>query len=823
MINDADLARLIGSLSLRQKAALCSGMDFWTTKAIPSKGIPTLRMADGPHGLRYEDKKNRKKNGAPTRKATCFPPEVALACSFSPQLARRVGAAIAEECESAGVHVILGPGVNIKRSPLGGRNFEYYSEDPLLTGEMAAEFINGVQEKGVATCLKHHAVNNQEDWRMSISAAVDERALFDIYLRAFEIAVQKSSPASIMASYNKVDGVYATENRRLLTDILRLRFGFAGAVVSDWSAVSDRPAGIAAGLDLEMPASGSVTDLAIEEAVKNGELPEDALDTACWNVLRMVFAWARPEENLPSCPWEDHHALAVEALTKSAVLLKNETMLPLAREGYTGDKPLVVLGEMADRPHFQGGGSSVINPRKLVSFTEALESEGIPFAYHRGYHGLKPGPKLIEEAVEAARGAQTVLLFLGLPDVYECESYDRETLSLPDNQLALLEAVTAANPNVCVVLSAGAPIEAHWLDGVRALLCLHLAGEGFGEGALRLLFGQANPSGKLAESWPGSPRDTPCHHAFPMGPNEVRYRESIYVGYRYYDTANKPVFFPFGFGLSYTRFRYSDLSVDSFAVQRGMTCRLSFTLHNEGDCDGEEIVQVYSARRASAVFQPAHELVAFERVALAAGQSIRISLEVPYDHFAFYDTVLGKRVVEAGEVELQVGTDSRNLPLRAQITLEGETLSPAPAAAAAGPYGSISDNEFPEEAFTALLGRPPLDNSPPPKGEFGWHTPLSLMRKNPMGNFLFHFATLISRIVVHFSPEREANRHAADQLAHDMPFKNIVITSSGIISPGTAAELLKICNGKINPFPLLYHLIKRPPYKNIAKHLDDKE
>lgn len=816
-MNDADLAKLIGSLSLRQKAALCSGADFWTTKPIPSKGIPSLRMADGPHGLRYEDKQNARENGAPSRRATCFPPEVALACSFSPQLARRVGHAIAEECEAAGVHMILGPGVNVKRSPLGGRNFEYYSEDPLLTGEMAAGFIEGVQEKGVATCLKHYAVNNQEIYRMSVSAAVDERALFDIYLRAFEIAVKKASPASIMASYNKVDGTYATEHRRLLTDILRLRFGFTGAVVSDWSAVADRPAGVAAGLDLEMPASGSVNDLAIEEAVNRGELSIDALDTACWNVLRLVYGWHRPDGTLPACDYENHHALAAEALAKSAVLLKNDGMLPLATK-----EPLVVIGEMAGGPHFQGGGSSVINPVNLVSFIRALNNEGIPHVYKHGYKGIKPNQRLIDEAVQAARGAETVLLFLGLPDVYECEGYDRETLSLPGNQLALLDAVAAANANVCVVLSSGAPVEVGWLHRVRALLCLHLGGEALGEAALRLLLGRDNPSGKLAESWPAALADTPCHYAFPMGPNEVRYRESIFVGYRYYDTAGVPVQFPFGYGLSYTSYEYSDLRLEKDSLVKGEACRLSFTLANTGPVDGEEIIQVYAARRNSAAFQPAHELVTFTRVTLKAGESARVELEVPYEHFAFHDAASGRHVVEAGEVELQVGASSRDLPLRKTLTLAGERLSPTTAASIHGPYGDVKDNSFPEDAFTALLGKGPTDNTPPRKGEFGWHTPVGLMRHGPWGWVTYLVGLLVSRIVVHFSHEKEANRHAADRLARDLPFKNAVITSSGIISPRAAEELLALCNGKFNALPFIYHfLIKRPPYKNIAKHLDE--
>lgn len=810
-MSDKELWALLQSLSLQEKAALCSGADTWQTKPNAAKGIPSLRMADGPHGVRLEDGKHEKLTGAHSLPSTCFPPECALACSFSPALARRVGGAIAAECLHYDIGMILGPGVNIKRSPLGGRNFEYYSEDPLLAGEMAAGFIEGVQSCGVATSLKHFAVNNQETKRMSISAALDDRALFDIYLKPFEIAVKKAHPATLMCSYNRVGGRYASENRRLLTDILRLRFGFTGAVISDWGAVNNRPDGISAGMDLEMPSSGGANDYAIVQAVQNGTLCEDALDTACWNLLKLIFAYAKTGQPspIPACDFTAHHALAVEALEKSAVLLKNENLLPLGE-----NEDIAVIGEMAKEPRYQGGGSSLINPQNLVSLADALQADGKPYAYAAGYHGNQTSEALLAEAAKTAAGAKTVVLCLGLSDSYECEGFDRTHLNLPEAQITLLKTVAAANPNICVLLCCGSPVEAPWLSSARALLCLYLGGEGTGEAALNLLFGRANPSGKLQESWPLALQDTPSFHYFPMGPNEVCYNESIFVGYRYYDTANIPVQFPFGFGLSYTTFVYSGLKLANIQLAKGEALKAQFTITNTGTRPGEEIAQLYLRRKTSAHFQPAHELKAFTRVSLLPGETQTVSLEVPYSELGFFDATTQTHVVEQGEYEVQAGAHSRNLPLRMSFTAAGGAPSGKGAFSAAGYYGKLKGNTFPPTEFEALYqGKRLPNNRLPKKGEYTFTTPVDQMTGSFWGRRVLSLVRFVSCKFIRFSTQPAANRRAGLAMANDLPFENILLQSWGIVNAAALQALLDMCNGKHGFWRFVVAMLKKPPYR----------
>lgn len=806
-MDDKQLLALIKGLSLRQKARLCSGADGWHTEAIPEKGIPSLFMADGPHGLRVEDPKNAKQNGGASRPATCFPSEVALACSFSPTLTQQVGEAIAEECLAEGVGMILGPGVNIKRSPLGGRNFEYYSEDPLLAGEMAAGFINGAQEKGVGASLKHYAVNNQETYRMSINAAIDERALWDVYLKPFGIAVRKAQPATVMASYNRVNGQYATQHRRLLTQILRLAYGFNGAVVSDWGAVYDRPAGIEAGMDLEMPASGHVNDYAIEQAVKNGALSADALDTAVWNILRLVFRYAKTET--APCDYEAHHRLAVDAAAKSAVLLKNDGMLPLGRTA-----KIALIGEMAQKPRYQGGGSSVINPKNLVGLRQAMEQAGLPFRYAPGYAGGVTSSALLAEAEAAAKEAEAVVLVIGLPDSFECEGMDRRHLSLPEGHLRLLEAVAKQNENLCVVLCCGAPVATPWLKRCNALLLPHLAGEGVGEAVVKLLYGDENPAGKLAESWPLRLEDTPCAHHFPQGPNEVRYNESIYVGYRYYDTVSAEVRFPFGHGLSYSSFSYSGLRLSHEELGQSDTLRLHFTLTNTGERRGEEIAQAYLRHINPAAFQPAHELKAFGRFALEPGESREVSLEIKHKALGYWDTASKTHFVAEGEYEVQVGPSSRELPLAAVFRAKGGRPNPPPAQLASAPYGQIKDNRFPGEEFAKIYGRPFLSNEKPRQGGYTDITPLGLMDESRVGRAVARLAVLVSRKTTVFSSDPEVNRKAADAMAKELPFKNLVLHTGGLLSPAAAQKLLDVCNKTGSLCGFVAALCRKKHYRN---------
>ncbi len=790
-MNDKQIWELIRSLTLEEKSALCGGINSWQTLALPEKGIPSLRMADGPHGVRREDKAHTRENGGPSIPATCFPPAAAMAGSWDTHLMQTVAAAMGAEARSQGVQVLLGPGANIKRSPLCGRNFEYFSEDPLLAGEMAAAWIQGVQSQGVGASLKHFAVNNQETKRMSISAAVDVRALFDIYLKPFEIAVKKAAPATVMASYNKIGGVYSCDNRWLLLEILRLRFGFKGLVMSDWGAEDKRDAGIAAGCDLEMPASHGAGTRVILDAIQAGTLSEDALDTAVWNVLRLVFRYTAEDRPSP-CNYAAHNELAAAAAAKCAVLLKNED----AHLPFDAGKPLLVIGGMAENTHFQGGGSSIVNPKKRTNLLQALNAAGQNYTYMPGYAGYGRDAALVQNAAVAARNASQVLLVLGLPDLFDCESYDRTHLRLPDNQLEVLEAVAAANPDICVALCTGGALETPWLAKVRSLLCLYVGGQAVGEGARRVLFGLENPGGHLAESWPLALESTPCYHHYPMGPNEVSYNESLYVGYRYYNSADVKVQFPFGYGLSYTRFEYSELSLETAALDEGETLRVRFTLANTGDVAGDEVAQVYLSRPDSALYQPAHTLVGFARVSLAAGARQTVEIALPYARFAAYDPSTGTDVVEAGRYGLHVGDSSRSLPLSAQVQVAGVTLTPAAPFSKSGFYGQIQGNTFPAAAFEAIYQKPLLSNMPRQKGTYTMHTTLGEMHRSAIVRFFKKRALAVARKSMQSSQDPLASEKALRASTDDLPFKNLVSMSAGVVSPEAAETLLRAVNGK---------------------------
>lgn len=791
-MGDTEIRTLINSLTLEEKAALCSGADSWTTKPNAEKGIPALRMADGPHGIRREAPDRMQENGGASMPATCFPPEVTLACTWDTGLMHQVGQALGAEARDQGVRLLLGPGVNIKRSPLCGRNFEYFSEDPVLSGEMAAAWINGVQSCGVGASIKHFALNNQEHKRMSISSLADERAFFDIYLKAFEIAVKKSSPATVMASYNKIGETYACSSRRLLCDILRLRFGFDGVAISDWGAVDSRTAGIFAGLDLEMPGSGGVNDAEIVKAVKHGIITEDTLDTACWNLLRLIFKYAETESTPPPCNYGEHDELAATAAAKGAVLLKNsEAVLPFDK-----DEKLVVIGQMAKKPRYQGGGSSIVNPKMLTSFTSALDAAGADYEYHPGYEGYETDIAMITEAAKAAKGAKQVVLFLGLPELYECEGYDREHLSLPENQLKLLTAVTNVCQNIVVALCCGGAVETPWLGKIKGLICLHLGGQAGGEGARRVLFGDETPGGKLTESWPLKLEDTPCYHHYPMGPQNVTYNESIYVGYRYYSTAKKAVQFPFGFGLSYTRFEYSNIILSRKTLSPGAEAQISFTVTNTGSVQGDEISQLYISNNSSAMYQPAQELAGFARTTLKPGESKKVTIPLNYTTLTRCEPASGMAVVEEGEYGVYVGGNCQSLPLSGSIrVVKGTKLAPAPAFEKTGWYGNIKDNTFPAEKFEAIYGKPLPKNTPVQKGMYTMHTTLGEMKESAIVRRLTKLVLAFAGGRLNFSTDKAAEKKALEKGIEDLPFKNLVNLSGGAVSHEAAEILLSACNG----------------------------
>jgi len=655
------------TLTLEQKAALTSGSDFWHTEAVPDAGIPRIMVSDGPHGLRKQPEDGDPFDIGGSVPATCFPPAVALACTWNVELARAEGEALGEEARAEKISVILGPGVNIRRSPLCGRNFEYFSEDPFLAGELGAAWVEGVQSQGVGTSLKHLAANNQETDRLRVSARVDDRTLREIYLPAFERIVKGARPLTVMCSYNKINGVYSSENPWLLTELLRDEWGYDGLVVSDWGAVNDRVAAVSAGLDLTMPVPGN--DDVLVDAVSSGVLDESVLDVAVERLTTLIERTRDAVADDVSYDVDAHHALAKSVALEAAVLLKNDGILPLD----PGAGTVGLIGEFARTPLFQGQGSSQVVATRVDSALDAVTAligDRARFAPGFEIEGGEDAA-LLAEAVEVARAVDVAVVFLGLPASYDSEGADRTHIFLPPSQLAVLDAVVAASPNVVVVLSNGSVVSvSDWQDGVRAVLEGWLLGQAGGAATADLLFGVANPSGKLTETIPLRLEDTPCHLNFPGSDGEVEYGERVYVGYRYHDTVGAPVAYPFGHGLSYTTFEYSDLSVapagDGFAA--------TFTVTNTGTRAGSETAQVYVRDVESSVDRPAHELKGFAKVALEPGASQTVTVELDGRALAFWSLREQRWLVEAGEFELQVGASSRDIRLAATVVSPGDGI-----------------------------------------------------------------------------------------------------------------------------------------------------
>ena len=667
-----DIKSLVSQLTLEEKAGLCSGADFWHTKAVERLGIPASMVSDGPHGLRKQDEEVDHLGINDSIKAVCFPAASATAASFDREMLCRMGEAIGDSCQHEKLSVVLGPAVNIKRSPLCGRNFEYFSEDPYLAGQMASALIHGIQSRNVGTSIKHFAVNSQEHRRMSSSADVDERTLREIYFPAFETAVKQEQPWTVMCSYNRINGVFASENPWLLTEVLRGEWGFEGYVMSDWGAVSDRVAGVKAGLDLEMPASGGFNDRKIVEAVRSGKLDEAVVDQAVERILNIVYRFV--EHAKPETPWdkEAQHLLAAEVAADCMVLLKNEEgILPLSRED-----EIAFIGEFAEKPRFQGGGSSHINCFKTTSALEA--AEGLKIRYARGYSVADDcaTDEMIREAVEAARSARVAVVFAGLPDVYESEGYDRTHMRMPDCQNRLIEAVAAANPNTVVVLYNGSPVEMPWIGSVKAVLEAYLGGQAVGLATVRILFGEVNPSGKLPESFPKKLSDNPSYLFYGGEGDTAEYREGIFVGYRYYDRKETELLFPFGHGLSYTSFDFSDLrlSRERITDQESLTATVRVT--NTGKRAGKTVVQLYVGDCESSVFRPVRELKGFDKVFLEPGESKDVSFTLDKRSFAYWNTKIHDWHVESGEFRIEIGHSSRDIACCAAVQVDSTAEIP---------------------------------------------------------------------------------------------------------------------------------------------------
>lgn len=702
---------IIDQMTLEDKVALCSGADFFTTKAFEKYDIPGIIMVDGPHGLRKPVAEADHLGLNKSVPSTSFPTASLTACSWDRDLLREMGEAMGEEALQEGISIVLGPGVNIKRNPLCGRNFEYFSEDPYLAGEMGAGWIQGIQSKGIGASLKHFAVNSQETERMSSDSILDERTLREVYLTAFEKAVKSAKPFTVMCAYNKFNGVYCSDNNYLLRKILRDEWGFEGVIVTDWGAMNDRIESLKAGLDLEMPGSNSHFDGEIVEAIHSGELSEERLNESVDRLLDLIFTGIKNRKPEYHYDAEEHHQLAKKIASQSAVLLKNEEkILPIPK-----NKKIALIGALAKEPRYQGAGSSHIIPTKLSSAMDGLNTLGVEYTYIDGYSLKSQGDEsLLKEAVEGAKGCDVAVIFAGLTDDYESEGFDRNSLAMPESHNLLIAKVAEVNPNTVVVLVGGAPVEMPWLSKVKAVLNMYLAGQASGLAAAELLMGIVNPSGKLAESYPLSYEDVPSAGVFETGWRQAQYREGLYVGYRYYEKAQKQVLFPFGHGLSYTAFEYSDLTLSHTQLDAPYALNISLTIRNTGDVDGAEVAQVYVSDTNQDAYRPAKELKEFAKVFLKAGESKRVSFTLDARAFAIYDVDEGDWVVPQSAYKVGVGASSRKVRLEAEVKVHGATVKAREIPEwYSRPIGKVS-----QEDFEALLGRKIEPVKPRRKGEY---------------------------------------------------------------------------------------------------------
>ena len=692
-----DVKSIIRELSLEQKCALLSGGDTFQSRGLPQFGIPSIWLSDGPHGVRKQAGASDHLGINPSEPATCFPTASAVASSWDPALGEEMGQALGQEAAAQNVAVLLGPGLNVKRSPLCGRNFEYFSEDPYLAGKMAASYIRGIQKNGIAACPKHFAANNQELRRMASDSIVDERTLRELYLTNFEIAVTEGHPKTIMTSYNLINGTYANENAHLLQEILRDTWGFDGAVVTDWGGSNDHALGVKNGSTLEMPAPGLDSARELCKAVKDGRISEVDINVRLEELLNLINDTTGALEKAPkTIDWDAHHALARKAAAESIVLLKNKgDLLPLDPEA-----KIAVIGDFAQTPRYQGAGSSVVNAPKVDSFLQVFEESGLhSVGFAQGFNRQgKPDPSLQAKAVELAAQADVVLLFLGLDEVKESEGLDRSDMKLAKNQIDLLLAIHRVNPKLVVILSSGSAVETGWQSHCQGLLWAGLGGQAGAGAVLDVLTGKVNPGGHLAETWPLHMEENPSYHNFGGPGRNVEYREGLYVGYRYYQTAGVPVAYPFGYGLSYTTFAYSNLTT----TPNGVTV----TVENTGDRAGDEVVQVYIAKPDAKIFRPAQELKGFLRVHLEAGESRTVTIPLDDKAFRYWNDPAGRWAVEGGSYEVRVGGSSADIQLTATVTVaatedanpyEGLTLPH---------YQSGQVQDVPDEEFTALLGHP---------------------------------------------------------------------------------------------------------------------
>lgn len=667
------IRNLVKQMTLEEKAGMCSGKDFWHTKGVERLKIPSVTLSDGPHGLRKQEEKGDHLGMGDSIEAVCFPAGCLAASSFDRKLLLKLGETLGNECQAENVSVILGPAMNIKRSPLCGRNFEYFSEDPLVSTELAAAYINGVQSRNVGASPKHFLANNQEHYRLTGTSDVDERTLREIYLASFEGAVKKSKPWTIMGAYNKINGIFATENETYLTDVLRSEWGFDGYVVSDWGAVNERVPGLKAGMELEMPSSNGVNDKKIVQAVQNGELKEEILNRACERMLEVMYRFLENRDETAVFDRENDHKTAGMIAEESMVLLKNNGhILPLGAE-----QKIAFIGHYAKVPRYQGGGSSHIHSSKVTSALEAGKGNpNITFAQGFDDHAEKSDSELLLEAVNIAEQADVAVLFIGLPERYESEGFDRKHMRLPECQNELVKEVCKVQKNVVVVLHNGSPVEMPWADRVSAILECYLAGEAVGEAQYRILYGEVNPSGRLAETFPIRLEDNPTWPFYGKEGETVPYREGVLVGYRYYDTKHMNVLFPFGHGLSYTEFEYSDLELSAEQMKDTDRLQVSLTVKNIGTRSGKETIQLYVSQKEPDFVRPEKELRAFEKIALEPGESRKVVFVLDKRAFAYWNIPLHDWHVASGEYEIMIGKSSRDIVLNKSIQINSTVTVP---------------------------------------------------------------------------------------------------------------------------------------------------
>ena len=773
---------VIKKLTVEEKCHLLSGRDFWSTVSVEAKGVPSINLSDGPHGIRKQEGAGDQLGLNGSLPATCFPTAATIANSWDPELGEKIGECLGEEAASQDVAVLLGPGLNIKRNPLCGRNFEYFSEDPYLAGKMAAGYIRGMQKNGISACPKHFAANNTELRRQASNSVMDERTLREIYLTGFEIAVKEADPLSIMSSYNMVNGVYANENEHLLQEILRDDWGFRGFVVSDWGACNDFVDGVRAGSHLEMPTTGGDSAEYLKKAIYEGKISEDLVDKRVDELLDVVFSTHEAVSKYAGHEFDvdAHHAMAMRASEESIVLLKNDgNILPLAP-----NTKVAVIGDFAETPRYQGAGSSVVNPTKLDSTMGVIGNYAFDVVgFEKGYPRVGAGDAAMQQkAVELAKKADVVLLYLGLDEISESEGLDRSHMKLPQSQIDLLEAVAAVNEKVVIIMSAGSAVEMPWLDKCKAMVHGYLCGQAGAGAVLKAILGEINPSGKLSESYPVKYEDVSSAPYFPAEQRNVEYREGLYVGYRYFETAKVPVLFPFGYGLSYTTFEYSDLKVTDKEA--------TFTITNTGSVDGAEVAQLYVSPKAAKVFRPAKELKGFTKVFLKAGESRTVTIPLDDKAFRYFNVVTDKFEIDGGEYDILIGASVADIRLTGTVTVAG-TDAPVPFDMAEMlPWASGQVKNVSDEEFERLLKQPIPDGK--------WAGTLQMndaicqlyYAKSLKARFVYKIMTgMLNKSIAKGKPDLNII------FIYNMPFRAIGKMAGGMVSQDMCESIVQIVNG----------------------------